>query len=81
MIDMTHNDRLRNIVRTYRAFQDNPQMVLPTALMLLLEAAGLALDEDDRSRYADAMSLRDRMHEGRTEHDLTTTGVPAKAGA
>ena len=78
---MTHNDRLRNIVRTYRAHQDDKRMVLPTALMLLLEAAGLALDEDERSRYADTMSLRDRLHEGRADHDLTTTGAPAKAGA
>lgn len=65
---LTNEDRLRNIVRTYRKVKADPNARLPTPLELLLEAASLAL-EDQANRYAEHAIRRDQREriEGRTE--------------
>lgn len=65
---MTNEDRLRNITRTYLHFKHDPKMVLPTPLMLLLEAGALAL-QDQENAQAEAGIRKDQRErlEGRTE--------------
>ena len=54
-LHITHEDRLRGILREWRKAQQDPQLKVPATLALLIEAAGLALADQD-ARYADQMN-------------------------
>lgn len=79
-LKLTHEDRLRNIVRTFRKCKEDPKMVLPTTLTCLLEAASIAIanEEAKANAYANDAIKRDQLqrHEPRetTAGDLTTDG-------
>lgn len=75
---LTNEDRLRNIVRTYRhAVERQQEMKIPTPLMLLIEAAGLALD-DQAATYAETMIRKDQRERlegtGHPDQDMKLRG-------
>lgn len=76
---ISHEDRLRGILREWRKAQQDAKTVVPCTFALLLEAAALALSDQD-ARQADAMN---RLDAERTipEHERTTWGARLKAGA
>ena len=81
-LQITSEDRLRNIIRAYRAAQKDEKAVLPTYLSLLIEAAALSLADKD-SAYANAAIYRDKAarHVGTAAHDRTTHGTKLTEGA
>lgn len=76
---MTHEDRLRGILREWRKAQADPAVKVPATFALLLEAAALALSDQD-ARQADAMNRLEAETQSRA-HDRTTWGNRLKAGA
>ena len=81
-LHISHEDRLRGILREWRKAQQDPKLHVPCTLSLLIEAAALALSDQD-ARYADSMSRLDaeRRHVGDAANDRTTHGTLLRPGA
>lgn len=81
-LQITTEDRLRNIIRAYRTAQKDEKAVLPTYLSLLIEAAALHL-ADHTSAYANDAIKRDQFarNDGDAANDLTTHGTHLRPGA
>ena len=81
-LHISHEDRLRGILREWRKAQADPKLHVPCTLALLIEAAALALSDQD-ARYADNMSRLDaeRRHTGDAANDRTTHGTLLRPGA
>ena len=80
-LTITHEDRLRGILREWRKAQADPKTVVPCTFALLLQAAGLALDDQD-ARYADVLNRLDaeRQRNGEAANDRTTWGTQLRPG-
>ena len=81
-LHITHEDRLRGILREWRKAQQDPKLHVPCTLALLIEAAALALADQD-ARYADNMSRMDaeRRHTGTAANDMSAAGTSLRPGS
>lgn len=82
LLQITTEDRLRNIIRAYRVAQTDEKAVLPTYLSLLIEAAALHL-ADQTSAYANSAIKRDQIasNEGDAANDMSAAGTQLRPGA
>lgn len=76
--DEKFHTRIRALEAAYQQACLDPQTKLPSYLMATMVSMFNMLPE----RYVDAMVNRDQFarHEGRADHDMTTSGMPMKAG-
>ena len=82
-LTISHEDRIRQIVRHWKkTVQPDPNVKVPAWFAALLDAAALAISDQD-ARYADNMSRLDaeRRHVGDAANDRTTHGTLLRPGA
>lgn len=81
-LQITHEDRLRNIVRAFKVAQSDENAKIPTYLSLLIDAARQALEQSENS-YAEAMIRADqlgRQDSRRSDLESTTDGRTLRPG-